>query len=294
MNNHEVAEKLRLLGLLCQFAGETRFKTAAYEKVTEALEESQTQITLNNVYCFNGVGVGIGQKLESILATGSCAKLDKLLPEYEHLFPLLEVSGIGPAKAKLFYDQFGATSVADIRQLVEEGRIVDKRIVEGVQASNARMPLNAAKIIAKVFIDGVKQKVHDLIKKIDVTGSLRREKDMVGDLDIIILTNSRTAVTQLIRAEMDTVLSSGDEKISGLVRNKRCQVRFAREGAYGAMLLHFTGSKEHNIKLRQRANSMGMLLNEYGLWQNEKLIAAEYEQDIFSALGLPFVPPQHR
>lgn len=294
MNNDEVADKLRLLGLLCQFAGESRFKTAAYEKVAQSLEESSTQITPTNVYCFNGVGNSIGQKLESILATGSCEKLDRLLPQYEHLFPLLEVTGIGPAKAKQYYTQYGATTVSDIRKLVQEGKIDDKRIVEGIETSDARMPFNVAKIIAQVFIERINEKANNLIQKVDITGSLRREKETVGDIDLIILTDDRPKVTQILKEEMDAVLSEGEEKISGLVRNKRCQIRFARKEAYGAMLLHFTGSKEHNIKLRQRAQELGMRLNEYGLWKQEAQVAGETEESIFETLEFPFIPPQRR
>lgn len=294
MNNFEIAKKLRLLSLLCRFEGEVPFKAAAYEKVADSLENSEIQITIANVFVFDGVGKNIADKLRAIIRTGTCEKLDILFRKHQHLLPLLEIPGIGPAKAKMYFEEYHAETIEDIQRLVKQGIITDKRIVEGTSAQNERMPFSVAQIIGKVFVDRILETCKDFIDRIDLAGSLRREKETVGDLDVIIATRSRQRVVGVLGSLMDNILSSGEEKLSGIVRRKRCQIRFVDLENYGAMLLHFTGSKEHNIKLRQLAISKGMRLNEYGLWRDEMKIVSSTEEEIFEHLGLCYIEPRNR
>lgn len=289
----ELAHKLRLLAKLVELNGEGFYKSQAYIKVAEGVERLKSQPSVENVFLLPSVGVGIGSKLREFLKTGTCEKLEQLQTMWGSLTNLMRIPGIGPAKARFFYQQYKATTKEDIQKLINKGIITDKRIIEGMTEVEA-ITFNKALSTANALMSRIFEVISDNSLTVYPAGSLRRKSAYVKDLDFVVKTEDKEFFKQQIRMLFESVSNDGDSKIAGLYHDVHCDIRFAEEEYYGAMLLHFTGSKEHNIKLRQCAIAKQLRLNEYGLWRGETRIAGATEQEIFTALGLQYKEPEDR
>ena len=316
MKNKDVADILERMGTLLEIKGEIVFKTRAYYKAAETIanfpEDIETIRKENRLTEIPGIGKTLAEKISQYLDTGKMTAYEELIREVpEGLLDVVHVPSIGPKKAKLFFDQLKVKSVADLRKAVDTGKLeglpgikektIDniRRGIKIVQEGQERMPLGAATQVAEEFVAAL-QKLPQ-VKDIVAAGSLRRGRETVRDIDILIDSTDPPKVMDVFvhLPQVKSINAHGETKSSVLTQNNvQVDIRVVEPKSFGAALLYFTGSKDFNIKLRQIAIKKDMKVNEYGIFsvkgEREKMLAGKTEADCFKALGLPYVPPEMR
>jgi len=295
----ELVKKLKDLGNLCRLDGENHFKCAAYDRAADAIKELSTEYFegVMSYESIDGVGESIALKIANIMLTGTCNLLDELTKEHGDKLELMSISGIGAKTALKFWDQ-GIHTVEDVVAAVKSGTIKAKRIVDGVNALDMpdRVSWETANDVATDLISDITCDLGKCIGRIEACGSIRRHKESVGDIDIVVeVLNSPVDIPEIIGKCLDSAREVGESKIAGRYCEMNVQVRLASCESFGAMCLYFTGPKHFNISMRNRANVMGYKLNEYGLWgHNGNHIAGKTEEEIFEALGVEYKTPENR
>ena len=266
-----VIDGLTKIAKLSRLAGENNFKCMAYDRAIDTLsgvsEAQLADANYSTLIQLEGIGDSIALKIEEIIQTGTCKALNILMDEHGDKLPLMEVYGVGPKTALKFYVE-GMRTPEDIIQQVKEGKIKTKRIVEGAEHfdSPKKVSYDTALMVAEDLIDDLKKALKSNIGRIEACGSLRRHKEEIGDLDIVVeVLSSPTDIPSLVADCLDSFSEMGEHKICGRYCELKVQVRLASPNCYGAMILYFTGSKFFNINLRHRAIKHSMTLNEYGL-----------------------------
>jgi len=315
MRNTEVARILERIADLYEIKGENAHRVLAYrtaashiENLAESLEEIAKTGDLKQI---PGIGESIAQKIQDILSTGTTPTYDELKAEFpEGLIDVIAVPGIGPKTAKLLYEKLGVSSLQDLEQAARDHRIQNVsgigpkteskilRAIRIIHRQGKRMLLGTALPLAEDLMTRLREDAP--VEQISEAGSLRRRQETVGDIDIVIGTNNPNAVIHAFThlPQVYEVIEEGDSMSSVLTRTGfRIDLRVASMDNYGAMLHHFTGSKFHNIKLREMANARGLTISEYGIHRldtNELVISGQSEEDIYGILGLPWIPPELR
>ncbi|MGD0636855.1 MAG: DNA polymerase/3'-5' exonuclease PolX [Nitrososphaerales archaeon] len=307
MRNHDVAELLERLSMLSEASGEDRFKAIAYRRAAtsiknlgEDVDEVRKRGELTEI---QHIGEGIAKKIDEYLRTGKLEFMERLEKEVpEGTLELMQVPGIGPRTAYKLAKEYGVKSVAQLKADLGEGKLKDalgevmsKRILESAEkmkAGQSRMLMVEALYLSRDLVRYFEG--HGV--KVDVAGSLRRGKSTVGDLDI--LCNDKAAADLLAGySGVGRVIEKGPTKTSVFLKNGvQVDVRVLGAEEYGAGLLYFTGSKEHNILLRNIAIGKGWKLNEYGLFETRTgdRVAGKSETEVYKKLGLEFIPPELR
>lgn len=289
------------------------------EIVAEDPETARTRLTK-----LDGIGRGSAEKILEYLESGGVKEHRELMEEVpEGLFEILEVPGVGPKSARAMWQQLGITSLAELKdklhspELLEVPRMGQKTIenlekaIAFAEKSSDRIPIGRALPVAREIVDVLR--AVDGVERAEVAGSLRRGRETIGDLDFLVAaadpdTIGQAAGDAFVAVDGVTeVLARGATKISVRIERRRLAVqadlRIVPSGVWGAALMYFTGSKEHNVRLRERAVKKGMRLNEYGLFEGTEErpqdhgaepVAATEEADIYEALGLAYVPPEIR
>ena len=309
MKNQELAKIFSRIADSLEFKGENSFKISAYRKVARILNGYPKDIRQtwqeNQLKEIPGVGEGIAKKIAEYLETGKMKKYQEVTRDVpEGIFHLLEIPGLGPKTVRLIYDKLGVQNLEDLKKVGADGSLArlfgigDKKVeniekgMERYLQVSQRLFLGVAFPAAEEIISLLRKKV----KRISAAGSLRRMKETIGDIDI--LAAGKPAVIQVFTSLpiVKQVLVAGETKASVLVETNNLQVdlRLVQEECYGAALLYFTGSKDHNIKLRSMAKERGWKISEYGLFEGEKVLAAKEEEDIYRNLGLAYIPPELR
>src|SRR3989338_14751 len=314
MKNHEVAELLRNIAQLLEIKGELVFKIRAYEKAAlvidnldEDIEEVWKQGKLDDI---PGVGEALTQKIGEFLETGKLEYYEKLKKEVPvNMEELGRVPGLGPKTIMKLYKQLKVKNLEDLEKAARQKKIenieglgptVEENILKSIdfaRASGKRFLLGTALDIAEEIKDRLKK--INYVDKVEVAGSLRRRKETIGDIDILITAKNAQKVIDLF-TEMDDVeqvLAQGPTKSSVRLREGiQSDLRVLPEKIYGAALLYFTGSKQHNIVLRKIAIKKGMKLSEYGVFDKKtnKLLAGKTEEDCYKKLGLRYIEPEIR
>jgi len=265
-----------------------------------------------------GIGDGMADHIQEILKTGDYALRAKLLKKYPAtILDLLELQSLGPKKVAFLWKAFKAGTVEEIEKLAREGKLRDLpgfgeksevnilKAVEVHKKSAGRFALDVAEETAERLVAYI-LKFGKPIEQITPAGSLRRGKETIGDLDLLVtLTNGKNtpkaieSISQHILKfpEIDQTLAQGENKVSFVLKSGlQVDVRLLEKQSFGAALLYFTGSKEHNVTLRGRANKMDLTLNEYALatLKGEKPVARATEEEIYAKLGLDYIPPELR
>ncbi|MDD5610552.1 MAG: helix-hairpin-helix domain-containing protein, partial [Candidatus Omnitrophica bacterium] len=315
MDNLLVAGIFRDVAKILEIKGENVFRIRAYERAAlniESLSEDIANLAkedkLNQI---PGIGKDLAEKISEIVRTGKLKflkELERSIPE--GLLELLEIPSIGPKTANLLYKELKVRSVADLEKAIEKGKlnglpgIKEKTIqniergIEILKKGKERMLLSVAYATAEEFITKLKKLAE--IKKISAAGSLRRQKDTVRDIDILVVSRAPGRVMDSFTSfpQVKTVQAKGATKSSVLTAdNVQVDLRVVEEKSFGAALFYFTGSKNFNIKIRQLAIKKGYKLNEYGLFSGkgkERFIAGRSEEEIFTKLGLSYVEPELR
>jgi len=315
--NTEIARLLRELADLMKLAegSAQSFRFRAYEKAVDAVRNIPGPIqdmTANELQSVDGIGKSTASKILEYVDTGSIARLETLRKEYPpDLMELTRIPGLGPKSVVLLRDRLGVNSVSDlraaiaaeqVRELPGMGRLSEQKIAAaierlGLHGKDRRTPIAQAMPVALHLVETLGA-LPD-VRRIDYCGSLRRFRETIGDIDILVASNRAAPVMEafVTQPAVLDVLGQGDTK-SAVVTDSGLQVdlRVVAPSEYGAALLYFTGSKQHNIDLRQRAIARGWRLDEYALSDAEsgKVVASRTEKAVYSALGLGVVAPEMR
>jgi DNA polymerase (family 10) len=316
-----MATRLEVLRMLAELAKLTEidegssqaFRVRAYENAFHGIEGYQGELAgleKKQLTEIKGVGGSTADKILEFMATGEVAKLTALREKYPPAFvELTKIPGLGPKTLKTIRAELGvedleglqrAIAAEQLRELPGLGKTSEEKIARsierlGLHGKDRRTPLVEALPLARSLaarisaLDGVEGAVP--------CGSIRRFADTVGDIDIVVVTTEPAAVSAFVVGlpEAAELIGSGGTKTSFLTReNLQVDVRTVEPGQLGSALLYFTGSKSHNIALRQRAIDRGWLLSEYGLFEDDRVIASASEEDIYKALDLEPIPPPLR
>jgi len=314
MKNHEVAELLRNIAQLLEIKGELVFKIRAYEKAAlvidnldEDIKEVWKQGKLDDI---PGVGEALTKKIGEFLETGKLDYYEKLKKDVPvDMEELGKVPGLGPKTILKLYKQLNVKNIKELEKAAKQRKIqnigglgptVEENILKSVEfakTSGKRFLLGAALDIAEE-VKGRLKKLN-FVNKVEVAGSLRRRKETIGDIDLLVTTKNPAKVINFF-IEMDDVeqvLAQGPTKSSVRLREGiQADLRVLPEKIYGAALLYFTGSKQHNIILRKIAIKKRMKLSEYGVFDKKtnKLLAGKTEEDCYKKLGLRYIEPEIR
>ncbi|HEY6282851.1 MAG TPA: PHP domain-containing protein, partial [Nitrososphaerales archaeon] len=306
MKNAEVAERLDRLAELVEANGEDRFKVIAYRRAATTIRNMDEDIENfwreKRLQDIKYVGEGIAKKIDEYLGTGKLQLLERLKEKTPPGVPLLmKVQGVGPRTAYRLSHDLGITSVEELKKALQSGRL-DSEFgptirqaflvgIEKLQSFENRMLLPEA--------EGVFQKMSSYFGalgiKVGMAGSLRRGKSTVGDLDL--LSTDRKIIDAIKGCPgVAQVLESGPRRTSvKLEEGVQVDIRLFGKNEYGAALVYFTGSKDHNIALRSLAMDKGWKLNEYGLFDKRgKRLAGRTEEEVYGKLGMKYVPPELR
>jgi DNA polymerase (family 10) len=318
MTNLEIAKILSNISTILEIKGESKFRVIAYERaadiianLTKDIEDIYKEGGIKALEEVPGVGVSIAEKIEELLKTGKSKYYQDLTKDFPaKMLVLTEVPGIGPKTASILYKKLHIDSVAKLEQAAKAGKIhklphfkeqAEKNILRGIKQfkirtkERDRMVLTTAGPIADSILFYLKK--NKAIKRCDVVGSLRRRKETIGDIDIIIATaKPKEVITYFTQALfVKNILAQGDTKIS-ITHEKgiRVDLEILSEKDYGSLLQHFTGSKEHNVHLRTWAVEHKLKLSEYGIEKKGKLYHFNDEKKFYEFLGMQYIEPELR
>jgi DNA polymerase (family X) len=323
MDNKSIARILRDTAQLLEIDGAIIGRYRSYEKAAEliaGMHESIEQLAKDpeKLEELPGIGERMAQHIREILEKGDYSLRQKLLKKYPvTLLDILHLQSLGPKKVAFLWSNFRAATVADVEKLALEGKLRDlpgfgekseQNILKAVQVhkrSTGRFRIDVAEAAAAAIIAHT-EKYGKGVASITPAGSLRRGKETVGDLDLLLTLAEGFTSQEHIDAiaehilkfpRIDQVLAHGGNKVSLTLDNGiQVDVRLLEKDSFGAALLYFTGSREHNVTLRGRANDMGYTLNEYALatLKGERRICGRTEEEIYAKLKLDFIPPEIR
>jgi len=325
MENREVARVLRETAQLLEIDGAIIGRYRSYEKAAELIASLAESIEVlardpEKLEELPGIGERMAEHIREILSTGDYALRKKLLKKYPlTMLEMLSVQSLGPKKALILWREFNCCTVDQLEQLAREGKLRDLagfgekteqnilKAIEVFKKISGRFVIPAAEHEAEKLIAYIQRygKPGKPIRSITPAGSLRRWKETIGDLDFLLTYAPETKPEELEAikehilgyGELEQVLARGENKVSFRVaKGLQVDVRLLQPENYGAALIYFTGSKEHNVSLRGRAIKMGYTLNEYALatLKDERRVAGASEEEVYAKLKLDFIPPELR
>ncbi len=315
MENNEIARRLHEIADLLEIKGANPFRIRSYRNaalVVEGYPESFKRLLEKGPDALKGIpGIGesIREKIVEMLATGKCSFHETLVKELpEGILDILKIQGVGPKKTSEFYRLLGIGSVAELERAAAAGRI---RELPGMGEKSEAKLLNAIKALKSLagrfnlaaawaeaaelveFISGLAG-----VEDVAVAGSLRRWQESIGDIDILAASEHSTPIMRAFttRSDVEEVLMEGQTRSTVLLKSGfHVDLRVVKKSSFGAAWQYFTGSKAHNVALRERARKMGLKINEYGVFDKTGFsIAGATEEDVYSAVGLPWIPPEIR
>jgi DNA polymerase (family 10) len=319
MDKEQVAEILTEIGTLLELKGENPFKTRAYAnaaRTIEGLSEPLTKIVAENrLGEIKGVGEALTKKITELVTTGKLKYYEELKASIPPgLIEMLEIPGLGPKKIQALNQKLGVDSVGKLEAACQSGAVAglagfgektQANILEGIERRRTyalKHLLSDALSAAGLLLDGLRE--HPDVIRCSAAGSLRRFKEVIGDIDLLASSKKPAEVIGFFAAQpgIIKVTAKGETKASVILEGGiQCDLRVVSDREFPFALAYFTGSKEHNIVMRQRAIRRGLRLNEYGLFKSKEetrdpklLVPCRDEAEIFAKLDLPFVPPELR
>ncbi len=331
MENIEVAWIFRELADLVEISGDNPFKARAYRAAAHTIENLPVPLAQlkaeGKLREIPGVGEAIAKKIGEILATGTVSLLERLRKQIPPgLLEITAIPGVGPKLAHTFYNELGIATIAQLREAVGAHRLrelrgvgvkLEQKILRGIEFLESRrggaaslslpglgdtgpsIPLGMALPIAEEMREQLA--TTGAMERIEIAGSLRRRREMIGDVDLLAASNAPERVMELFlkMPQVWKALAQGPTKASVLTRTGiQVDLRVVAPREFAAAWQYFTGSKEHNVKLRHLARQKGLKLNEYGLFytDGEALDAPgiEVEADLYNRLGLSYIEPELR
>ncbi len=312
MRNKEIAEIFRKTAQLLDIKGENPFRIRAYERAAQTIESLTKNIVdltqqgkLENL---PGIGADLANKIKEILRTGTLTLYEELKKEIPlALLTFLEIPGLGPKKVKIIYDKYRITSLEELERACLDHKIAklsgfgwktEENILKGLRLlkeKRARRPLGEVLPLAEEIVAYLKEKTS--LSQIEIAGSLRRRKETVKDIDILIASTDSEKIMKVVveLPWVEEVIALGETKTGVRLKTGiQMDVRVVELSSWGTALAYFTGSKAHNIRVRELALERGLKINEYGVFRGEERIAGRTEEEVYSALDLPFIPPELR
>ena len=314
MKNLEIARALDLIADLLELKGDNPFRIRAYRRAAQNLgtltEDVETLAAQGRLDEIPGIGPDLAGKIGEYLETGRMEALESLRREMPAgLADLMGVPGVGPKTAKLLHDRLKVTDLGQLETLARAGKLrglpgiqakTEQNLLKGialVRRGQARMPLGRALPLAEEIANAL-ARVRG-VKRVEPAGSVRRRKETVGDLDILVTsTDPARVMDAFVRLpQVAEILEQGPTKASARHREGiQVDLRVVEPAAFGAALQYFTGSKEHNIRIREMAVKKRLKISEYGVFREPggRRIAGATEEEVYAAVGLPWIPPELR
>lgn len=314
MGNQKIADIFEDIADILEFQGENPFRIRAYRKAAANLRSMSEDVSSyakdNTLATLPGIGKDLAEKINEIIKTGNLKayqKLKKTIPE--GLLDVMGIPGVGPKTAKLLYDELKVDDIGKLKKYAQQHKLstlphlkekTEQNILQGIrllEKSSERMLLGEAVPVVESVINYLKNKKS--VEKIDVAGSTRRMKETIRDIDILVASKrpQETMDTFVHMPKVDRVLAHGETKSSILTEEGiQMDMRVVKPESYGAALVYFTGSKAHNIHLRELAIKKGLKINEYGVFKKKtnRKIAGKTEEEIYASVGLKLIAPELR
>lgn len=313
MKNEQIAQCFELLADLLEIQGANPFRIRAYRNAARTISSTAQSLadlvaSQQDLTSLEGIGKDLAAQIREIITTGHHTQLEELQEQIPPgVLDMLRIPGVGPKKVAVFFKDLHLTSLDELQAAAEAGRLselkgfgkkTEQSILQNIaQARQAAQRISIAD--ARAASEAI---VEDLLKlpgvrNASAAGSCRRRKETCGDLDVLATCDDADIPMNALATHplVDSVLQRGDTKQRvRLKTGVELDLRVVPEESYGAALQYFTGSKEHNVVVRQRAKDLGLKVNEYGVFRGEEYVAGRTEEDVYAAIGLPWMPPELR
>jgi DNA polymerase (family 10) len=315
MKNREVADALRALADSMELLGEDRYRVANYRDAATRVEHHYEPIEVmaaeHRVEQLHGIGKSIGAKIVEYLDTGTLAAIEERRPRVpEAALRLMQVPGIGPRRAMQFAQELNVQTMGDLRAALESGQIatlprLGPRIADALRQELQRLDARSQRLPLAIALPAAEEVMRQLracpaVESIAPAGSIRRWKETTGDIDILVSSTEPLLVIDAFTSlpVVKRVLGAGETRASIVtVADVQIDLRVVAPEAIGAALQYFTGSKEHNVRLRALAVRKGLKINEYGVFavdDDSRNLGSRTEGEVYAAVGLPWIPPELR
>ena len=314
MINLDMARIFDEIADIFEVKGENPFKIRAYRRAARTIETLTQDLKViaerggvSELKKIPGVGEGIAKKILEIAETGDCKKHIELKQEVPTgLLELLAIPRIGPKTIAKLHDELGISSIADLEEAAKLhnlerlpglGTKVEENILKGIaqyRRYKGRVLLSEALPRAELIVTELKKL--DAVDKIIIAGSLRRMRETIGDIDILVVSKRPQVVMDAFTNldGVEDIVAKGNTKSSIILKGIDVDLRVVAETAFGAAAHYFTGSKHHNIRIRELGMKQGLKINEYGIFRGDERIGGEDEADVFASVGLAYIPPELR
>jgi len=317
LENREIARVLWETADLMEIAGEDSFRIRSYRNAATAVEGYPERVAdilrdrSRAVTDIPGIGKGLAVALAEIVERGSCDRRDQMLEKFPPTaLEFLKIQGLGPKSIALIFEHYRVSTIDELERLCHEQKLrvlprmgakLEEKVLRSIaqyRQRSGRYLLSYAENMAKELAEALAHV--EGVDSVTPAGSLRRGRETVGDLDLLVSGPAAQAALEVFvrYPKVEELLSRGENKASAKVGREGLQVdvRALAPESYGSAMQYFTGSKDHNIAVRTRAVKMGLKLSEYGLFsaEDDKKVAGETEAGVYEALGLPWIPPELR
>ncbi|MHC1623568.1 MAG: DNA polymerase/3'-5' exonuclease PolX [Candidatus Methanospirareceae archaeon] len=314
MLNLDIARIFGEIADILEVKGENTFKIRAYRKaaltietLTQDLKTIAERGGVKELKKIPGIGEGIAKKIVEIAETGDCKKHRELKKEVPaELLELLAIPRVGPRTIAKLHQELGITDIADLEQAAKShelaglpglGAKVEENILKGIEqyrSYKGRVLLSTALPYAESIVNELKKL--DAVERILIAGSLRRMRETIGDIDILVVSKRPEEVMDAFTSldGVEDVIAKGETKSSIVLNGIDVDLRVVDAESFGAAAHYFTGSKHHNIRIRELGVRKGLKINEYGIFRGDERIGGEHEEDVFESVGLAYIPPELR
>jgi DNA polymerase (family 10) len=312
MKNREIADIFDRIADVLEYKGEMVFKIASYRKAARTLRDTPEDIAIivaeQRLSELAGIGKGMAEKIEEYLKTAKIQKYEDECKGFsEEFFQMLQIPGMGPKSLAVIHSRLKLVTLEELEQACLDGRLDElpgmgkKKIenilrgIEFLRQAAKRIPIGIALPVAEEIVSVVRE--FGPVQHAEMAGSLRRMAETIGDIDILTSSAEPEKTIRLFTTmpQVKRVLAAGATKASVIVEgNQQIDLRVVEEKSYGSALLYFTGSKAHNVKLRDIAKGLGLKINEYGVFRGEVWIGGKNEEEVYASVGLPWIPPELR
>jgi DNA polymerase (family 10) len=314
LKNRAIVAMFNDIADMLEIKNESPYRITAYRRAARSLEGITEDIAVvaerSELEEIPGVGKSTAEKILEFLKTGTCAYYEELRKQLPAgITTLMTVSEVGPKTAMLLHDKLGIGSIDELEHAARQGLVrtlprmgakTEENILKGIallRRSKERLPIGAVLPLSREIVDVLASLA--AVKQISVAGSLRRMKETIGDIDILVTSSKPERVMDVFTTlpRVRQVLAKGPTRSSVILDTGiQADVRVVEPEAFGAALQYFTGSKDHNVKVREKAVRRGLKINEYGVFRvkDDRRTAGKIEEEVYEAVGLPWIPPEIR
>ncbi|MFN5537777.1 MAG: DNA polymerase/3'-5' exonuclease PolX [Planctomyces sp.] len=313
MKNDVIAGQFELLADLLEIQSANPFRIRAYRNAARTISSTSDSLadlaaTGGDLTQLPGIGKDLARQIIEIAQTGKLKSLEELQQQIPSgVVDMLRIQGVGPKKVSVFFNELHLTSLAELKAACEAGRIsqlkgfgkkTEESILQNIDqaaASASRFSIADARAAVETIVADLRQL--PAVVRCEAAGSCRRRRETCGDLDVLAICSDPAPPMDRLAAHplVASVLQRGETKQRvRLVSGIELDLRVVPEESFGAAMQYFTGSKEHNVVLRQRAKDLGLKINEYGVFRGDETVAGRTEEDVYAAVGLPWIPPELR